>query len=78
MAREAAGYSNAELCRMMGIAPTRLTSWEKGDALPNTPRLWAALCEALDITSDFILLGVTRGLNREMYARIKAAQPDSE
>jgi ribosome-binding protein aMBF1 (putative translation factor) len=77
-AREAQGYSNADLCRLLNIAPTRLTSWEKGGALPNTPRLWALLADALDVTTDYILLGRTTGLSRELYARLNAPKPDGE
>lgn len=77
-AREAAGYTNGELCRILGVRPSRITSWENGKALPNTPRLWIALCEALDITADFIISGATRGLNRELYARLKEIRADSE
>lgn len=75
-AREAAGYSNAELCRMLKITATRLTSWEKGRALPNSARLWQDLCEACDVTCDYILRGTTSGLSRAMYTKLM--QPHSE
>lgn len=75
-AREAAGYSNAALCRLLGITATRLTSWEKGRALPNSARLWHDLCEALDVTCDFILRGSTAGLNRTTY--VKLMEPTGE
>ena len=71
-AREAAGYRNADLARLLDVAPGRITAWERGDALPNTPRLWRQLVEALAVTCDYILLGRTEGLSREVYSKLKA------
>jgi len=68
--REAAGYSNAELSRLLDVSPTRITSWESGRALPNTPRLWCELCKALGVTADYILYGATSGLPHHMYSRL--------
>lgn len=75
-ARIANGLSNGDLARLLRVRPGRITSWEDGDALPNTPRLWDELCEALDITADYILRGRTAGLSRAMYAKLK--QPMGE
>jgi DNA-binding transcriptional regulator YiaG len=75
-ARIAHGLSNGDLARLLKVRPGRITSWEDGTALPNTPRLWDELCDALDITTDFVLRGVTSGLSRVMYAKLK--QPPRE
>lgn len=69
-ARIANDMSNGDLARILGVRPGRITDWEKGDALPNTPRLWDELCEALDISADYILRGITTGLSRGMYAKL--------
>ena len=70
LAREMAGYRNADLSKMIDITPSRLTSWENGDAMPNTPRLWRALVEALGVTCDYLLLDKTDGLTREVFVKL--------
>jgi transcriptional regulator with XRE-family HTH domain len=69
-AREAAGYSNADFARLLGVQPSQITSWEKGEAAPNSPRKWGLLVDALDVTCDYLLLGKTNGLSREAYSKL--------
>lgn len=75
LARLAAGFSNAsEFARLLKIQPQRLSSWEQGDALPNTPRLWSDLADALGVTTDYILRGRMDGLTVEVRAALMKAK----
>jgi DNA-binding XRE family transcriptional regulator len=70
-ARVAAGYETAtELAAVLGISQQRYNNWDNGLFLPNEVGLLRRLCDALDVTADFLLLGRTTGLSRTTYAKI--------
>src|SRR4051812_50073959 len=74
VARKAAGYRNADLSRVLQVATSRITAWENGDALPNTPRLWRRLAEAMGVSTDYILLGKTDRLTRSTCLALTAGE----
>src|SRR4051812_40553023 len=76
VARKAAGYRNADLSRVLQVASSRITAWENGDALPNTPRLWRRLAEATGVSTDYTLLGKTDGLARSTCLELTAVEAE--
>ena len=76
--REAAGISQAELCRRADIKPNAYNQWEKGHGRPSLEHA-VRLVRALGITLDWIYLGnltgVPYGLALQITARMSA--PDS-
>lgn len=51
--------TQVELAAEVGATQSELSRWERGEALPVLPKLFA-LCRALEISSD-LLLGLVAG-----------------
>jgi DNA-binding XRE family transcriptional regulator len=62
-AREAAGLRQTDVAAALGIRQQRISSWESGEGLPNTPRLWRTLCDTLGVSADFLMFGRTVGMD---------------
>jgi transcriptional regulator with XRE-family HTH domain len=70
-ARVAAGFETASaLAEFLGVSQQRYANWDNGVFLPNEIGLLRQLCDALDITADYLLLGRTQGMSRTTYAKI--------
>jgi transcriptional regulator with XRE-family HTH domain len=61
LTRRALGLSQAELCRRADLSRTTYNQWERGRGRPDVHYV-IRLCEAFDITLDWIFRGETRGL----------------
>jgi transcriptional regulator with XRE-family HTH domain len=71
-ARKAAGFETAtSLAEFLGVSQQRYSNWDNGTYLPNDIIELRKLCDALDITCDYLLLGRSQGLSRTTYARIE-------
>jgi transcriptional regulator with XRE-family HTH domain len=64
-ARERKRLPQADLARQLGLGQPRVSSWENGEELPDTPGGWRDLCDALGVPSDYLLFGRTAGLSDE-------------
>ena len=64
-ARKRKRLLQADLARQLGLNQQRISSWENGEELPNTPSGWRDLCDALGVSSDYLLFGRTAGLSDE-------------
>jgi transcriptional regulator with XRE-family HTH domain len=64
-ARKRKRLLQADLARQLGLNQQRISSWENGEELPNTPSRWRDLCDALGVSSDYLLFGRTAGLSDE-------------
>jgi DNA-binding transcriptional regulator YiaG len=61
-ARKAMGFHTArQFAAMLGVDEKALSGWERGARLPDVPML-ARLCDALGVTTDWLLLGRAAGL----------------
>jgi DNA-binding XRE family transcriptional regulator len=71
-AREAAGFpSKQAMADFLGISQARYGTWERGEGMPNSITLLRHLCDALDVTTDYLFFGRTAGMTRTTYARLK-------
>jgi transcriptional regulator with XRE-family HTH domain len=61
LTRRALGLSQAELCRRADLSRNTYNQWERGRGRPDVHYV-IRLCEAFDITLDWIFRGETRGL----------------
>ena len=55
-ARKAKGYSQEDLAEIVNVSRQAVSKWETGDAMPDMEKC-IALCEALDLSAEFLLLG---------------------
>lgn len=61
LAIEALGKSQAEVARAMGVSPTKLNNWLRGDNYPSNLVI-VALCDRYNITADWLLRGAVSGM----------------
>ena len=61
LAIEALGKSQAEVARQLGISPTKLGNWIRGDNYPSNLMI-VRLGERYSITADWLLRGVLAGM----------------
>lgn len=52
--RRSKGFTQDELANRLGVTPQALSKWEKGISSPDLTML-SAICEILDVNSDFLL-----------------------
>lgn len=70
-ARIAAGFESKQaMADFLGVSQPRYGSWERGEGLPNSIVLMQQLCDALDVTTDYLFFGRTAGMTRSTYARL--------
>ena len=55
-ARNKAGFTQLQLAQKLGVQLFQVADWEAGTSEPSLEQA-AALCQALDVTSDYLLLG---------------------
>ena len=55
-ARKAKGYSQEDLADIVNVSRQAVSKWETGDAMPDMEKC-IALCEALDLSAEYLLLG---------------------
>lgn len=71
-ARETAGFASKQaMADFLGISQARYGTWERGEGMPNSITLLRHLCDALDVTTDYLFFGRTAGMTRTTYARLK-------
>lgn len=58
LARDSAGLTQVELAARIGMSRDRVSDYENGAALPSDAL--SAICEALDVSADWLLFGATR------------------
>lgn len=67
--RKALGLNQTELCRLSGIAKNTYNQWEKGHGRPELDKAMM-LCDAFDLTLDWIYLGNPAGLPYHLATKI--------
>ena len=72
--RIALELSQAELCRLTGIATNTWNQWEKGIGRPELDKA-LILCDKLGITIDWIYRGDPSGLPLRITQRMGAIKP---
>jgi DNA-binding XRE family transcriptional regulator len=55
-ARKAAGLTQEQMGELVGVSRQAVSKWESGQAVPDAVTV-ARLCEALQVSADYILLG---------------------
>lgn len=78
VAIEAIDVTQAEVCREMGVSPSKLGNWLRGE---NYPDQWfiTRFCDRYGITTDWIYRGVVSGAASGVAARLwKAARASEE
>lgn len=71
LVRNVLGYSQLEFCEEAGIAPNTYNQLERGKKRPSVENA-IALCEAYDITLDWIYRGEMGGLKHKTVQAIRA------
>lgn len=71
LARQVLGLSQQEFGRRAGIGKQAMNNIEKGRNFPTLPNL-VALCEAHDVTLEWICAGFYKGLRHELVEGIRA------
>jgi transcriptional regulator with XRE-family HTH domain len=71
-ARIAAGMSQADLCKMAGLASSMVSQWERGKHRPSLDQI-APLLPLLEVSLDYLFLGETRGLSWEKSVSLSNA-----
>ena len=54
--RKAAGLTQAQLGELLGVSRQAVSKWETGQTAPDAATI-AALCQALQVSADYVLLG---------------------
>lgn len=73
LTRAALGLNQTQFCGLAGIARNTYNQWEKGVSRPELDKA-LALCEAHNLTLDWVYRGVIGGLPYELASKIKPAQ----
>lgn len=73
--RQALGLSQAEICRLTGIAPNTWNQWERGVGRPELDKAFE-LCKTLGVTLDWIYRGNPGGLPFDLAQKVLKA-PES-
>lgn len=68
--RQALGLSQVELCARAGIATNTYNQWEKAKGRPELDKA-VQLCDAFDLTLDWIYLGDASGLRHDLAVKIQ-------
>lgn len=71
LTREALGLAQQEFGRRAGISKSAMNNIEKGRNFPTIPNL-VALCEAHDLTLEWVCAGYFKGLRHELVEGIRA------
>jgi transcriptional regulator with XRE-family HTH domain len=71
LTREALGLPQQEFGRRAGISKSAMNNMEKGRNFPTIPNL-VALCEAHDLTLEWVCAGFFKGLRHELVEGIRA------
>lgn len=53
-ARKAAGITQEDLAKMIGVYQKDISRWENGERLPSL-EIFAEICKALNVSADLIL-----------------------
>lgn len=56
VAIQAIGKSQAEICRALGVSPSKLGNWLRGDYYPD-PYFVSRFCDRFSVTTDWIYRG---------------------
>lgn len=56
IAIQAIGKSQADICRAMGVSPSKLGNWLRGDYYPD-PYFVSRFCDRFSVTTDWIYRG---------------------
>ena len=75
LALEALHITQAEVARTLGVSPSKLGNWKRGDNYPD-PFLMTVFCDRYNVSMDFLYRGVIHGLSKDLadgLARAKAA-----
>lgn len=75
--REERYLSRSQLASILGVTKAAIARWESGSREPNFTRL-VELCDALEITSDYLLGRTETPPPRSEVARIAAEEPIPE
>jgi DNA-binding XRE family transcriptional regulator len=67
-ARAAKGLSQVELAAAAGVAPAQLSRYERGATIPR-PQICAKLAKALDVSTQWLLIGEGDGPNHDQNTR---------
>lgn len=66
------GDSQAVIARRIGVSPSKLGNWLRGDNYPDPYAMWL-LCEAYGVTMDWLYRGRIYGLPAELADGLRAA-----
>lgn len=79
IAIEALGKTQAEVCRALGVSPSKLGNWLRGDYYPD-PYFVAQFCDRYGITADWIYrnqAGAVAGdVGDALWVAARAFEPD--
>lgn len=67
--REARGYLQGFLAKLLDISQQRLSNYEKGQRVLPHDILWK-FCQVTGATSDYILFGMPRGMPMDLLSKI--------
>lgn len=67
--RAAHGLSQSAFAAQAGISASALANWEQGQSRPSF-KFTDAICNAFDLTSDYIYFGKAGTLRYEVFARL--------
>ena len=70
LTRQALGLTQTEFGRRAGISKSAMSNIENGRNFPTIPNL-VALCEAHDLTLEWVCAGFFKGLRHELVERIR-------
>lgn len=64
-AREAAGLTQKELAKILGVYQKDISRWENGERVPSL-EMFVKICKALNASADLILeIGNKKGLDKD-------------
>ena len=64
-AREAAGLTQKELAKILGVYQKDISRWENGERVPSL-EIFVKICKALNASADLILeIGSKKGLDKD-------------
>jgi transcriptional regulator with XRE-family HTH domain len=69
---EATGHSQAAVARAIGVSPSRLGNWLRGDNFPN-PWEMRRFCDLYGVTMDWLYRRRVYGLPAELAAHLASA-----